>query len=106
MINNFPILLAQLITPTELAVYYMNSHLNRPLWPKHSTRRTIQFTYFKIRTYFYLFKASIALESSAYMFVFGWSMVSYHHSNTQQLYAPVFPCFFFFFVAIPHELPL
>ena len=90
LINNFPILLAQPIIPIELAVYYMNFHLNRPLLPKHSTRRTMHSTYFKIKTSIYLFKASIALDSSANMFVFSWSMVSYHHSNTQQLCAPVF----------------
>ena len=74
----------------ELAVYYMNFHLNRPLWPKHSTGRTMHSTYFKIRPSIYLFKAYIALESSASILVFGWSVVSYHHSNTQQLCAPVF----------------
>ena len=90
LIINFPILLAQPIAPIELVVYYMNFHLNRPLWPKHSTRRTMHSTHFKIKTSIYLFKAFITLELSANMFVFGWSVVSYYHSNTQQLCAPVF----------------
>ena len=68
----------------------MNFYLNRPLWPKYSTGRTMHFTYSKTRPSIYLFKASIALESSANIFVFGWSVVSYHYSNTQQLWAPVF----------------
>ena len=40
--------------------------------------------------FFFLFRASGVLCSSTDMFVFGWSMVSYLHSNTLQLCAPVF----------------
>ena len=79
----------------------MNFHLSRPLWPKHSAGRTMHLAYSEVRPFIYLFKAFIALESSSNMFVFGWSMVSYHYSNTQQLCAPVSTV-----MALPHELPL
>ena len=89
-IINFPNFHSHPITSVELVLYYMNFHLNRPLWPKHSIGRTMHSTYFKIRPSIYLFKASIALEPSASILVFSWSVVSYQHSNTQQLCAPVF----------------
>ena len=88
--TKIPILLAQPIAPSKSVAYFMNFHLNRPLWPKHYAGRTMHSIYFKNRLFIYLFRASIALESSANMFVFGWSVVSYRHSNTQQLCAPFF----------------
>ena len=90
LVISFPNFHSHPSAPIHLAVYYMNFHLNRPLWPKHSKGRTMNSTYFKFKPSFYLFKAYIALESSANIFVFGWSMLSYHHCNTQQLCAPVF----------------
>ena len=58
-------------------------------------------TYSKIKLFIYLFEASVVLDWSAGMFVFGWSMVSYHYSNTLQLYN-----LFATVVALPTELPL
>ena len=55
----------------------------------------------KIKFFIYLFRASIALDWSASILVFGWSVVSYHHSNTLQLYA-----LFATVVALPTELTL
>ena len=90
MITTILILLAQPIAFIKLATYYMKFYLNMPLWLENSIKSSRHSTHFKIRPSIYLFKASIALELSANMFVFGWSVVSYHHSNTQQLCAPVF----------------
>ena len=61
-----------------------------PLWLEHFNGREMHYIYSKIRPSICLFRASIALESSANIFVFSWSVVSYRHSNTQQLCAPVF----------------
>ena len=47
-------------------------------------------TYSKINLFIYLSEASVVLDWSAVIFVFGWSMVSYRHSNTLQLCAPIF----------------
>ena len=46
-------------------------------------------TYSKIKLFIFLFGASMNLDWSTGMVVFGWSMVSYHYSNTLQLYAPI-----------------
>ena len=52
-------------------------------------------------TFFFLFGASMILDWSTGMMVFGWSMVAYRYSNTLQLYAPICKV-----VALPTELPL
>ena len=44
----------------------------------------------KITFFTYLFRASVVLDWSTDMVVFGWSVVLYCHSNTLQLYAPVY----------------
>ena len=64
--------------------------LNRPLWPEHSIKKSRHSIYSKIMPSTYFFKASFALDWSASILFFGWSMVSYRHSNTRQLCAPVF----------------
>ena len=43
----------------------------------------------KLSFFFFSFGASMTLDWSTGMVVFGWSMVSYRHSNTLQLYAPI-----------------
>ena len=86
----FPIFHSQPIASIKLAAYYMKFHLNMPLWPEHSIKNSRHSTYSKIKPSIYLFKASIALDWSASILVFSWSVVSYRHSNTQQLCAPVF----------------
>ena len=46
-------------------------------------------TYSKIKLYIYLSEASVVLDWSAGIYVFGWSVVSYRHSNILQLYDPI-----------------
>ena len=44
----------------------------------------------KIKLCIYLLKASMVLDWFVGIVIFGWSVVSYRHSNALQLYAPVF----------------
>ena len=86
----FPIFHSQPIASITLAANYMKFHLNMFLRPKHSIKNSRHSTFSKIKPSSYLFKASIALDWYASILVFGWSVVSYRHSNSQQLCAPIF----------------
>ena len=46
--------------------------------------------YSKIKLFIYLSEAFVVLDWPVVILIFGWSVVSYHHSNTLQLCATVF----------------
>ena len=89
-VTNFLNLHAHPIASSKSAANYMKFLQIEAPWPKHSIKNSRHSTYSKIKPSFYLFRASNALEWSASILVFGWSVVSYRHSNTLQLCAPVF----------------
>ena len=71
LIINFPNFHSHPIASTELSVYYINFLQIEAPWLEHSAKNLKHSTYFKIKPFIYFFKASIALESSASILVFG-----------------------------------
>ena len=86
---NFPNLHAHLIASSKSVANYMNFLQIEVPWPKNSTKNSMHSIYSKIKPFIYLFRASFALDLSTSILVFAWSIVSYHHCNTLQLYDPI-----------------